>query len=183
MNKVGFLMESIKHFGMVGTVIPSSQMSAIKMTRPVDFNRAKIIVELGGGTGVITKEILRRMDKTAKLFVFETNPNFAKALSNLKDERLTVLEESAINAVERLGSLGVKQVDYVISTLPLAIMDEETNEKILEAVSKILKPSGRYVQIQYSLISKNRIKRKFPKLKVDFTLLNFPPAFFYICER
>lgn len=183
MNKIGFLLESIKHFGMVGTVIPSSQMSAIKMTRPVDFDKAKIIVELGGGTGVITKEILRRMDKTAKLFVFETNPNFAKTLNNLKDERLTVLEESAVKAVECLGSMNIKQVDYVISTLPLAMMDEETNEKVLDVVSQILRPSGRYVQIQYSLISKNRIKQRFPKFRIDFTLLNFPPAFFYICER
>ena len=115
--------------------------------------------------------------------MLKTNRIFFKALSNLKDERLTILEGSAVNAVERLESMNIKQVDYVISTLPLAIMDEETNEKILEAVNKILKPTGRYVQIQYSLISKNRIKRKFPKLKVDFTLLNFPPAFFYICER
>ena len=177
MNKIEFFLEALKHFGMVGTVMPSSRVSAQKMIAPVDFNKAKIIVELGGGTGSVTREILRRMNKDAKLFVFETNHNFAKILTNLGDERLKVLEDSVVNAEKHLKPLNIRQVDYVISTLPLAIMDETTNDKVLEVVGKILKPGGRYVQIQYSLISKDRIKRKFPKLKIDFTLLNFPPAF------
>lgn len=58
-----------------------------------------------------------------------------------------------------------------------------TEEKILEAVRGVLRSRGRYVQLQYSLVSKNRIKQRFDNVRVDFTPFNFPPAFFYICER
>ena len=180
---MGFFLESLRHFGTVGTVIPSSQIVAKKITNPVNFNEAKIIVELGGGTGAITKEILANMRRDAELVVFETNPPFAKALKALNDPRLTVVNNSAIKLGDYLKSRSIKNVDFIISTLPLAVMSKRTTAKILEEVVNALAVRGRYVQIQYSLVSKKEIEKKFSVVKLDFTPLNFPPAFFYICER
>jgi len=183
MKTTNFFVESLKNLKTVGTLTPCSPAAAKKMTKPVDFSKAEVIVELGGGTGAITKEILKNMNAETKLFVFEINPNFAKSLRELSDGRMVVINDSATKIVERLKSFGVQKADYVISTLPLALMDKPTKDEVFKAVTDVLKVKGRYIQIQYSLVSKKQIKEKFGNIKVDFTPLNFPPAFFYICER
>ncbi len=183
METINFFLESLRNFKDIGAVTPHSLAAVRKMIEPIDFGKAKTIIELGGGTGAVTKEILKRLASNAKLIVFESNSNFAKVLKSIDDARLVVVEDSAANMTNRLKNMGIQKSDYVISTLPIAIMENGVNEKILEAVKGILAPKGRYVQIQYSLISKKRIKEKFGNIKLDFTLLNLPPAFFYICER
>ena len=56
---------------MVGAVAPSSKFLMKKRLKSVDFSKAKVIVELGPGTGVFTKGILDKMTDDAKLFSFE----------------------------------------------------------------------------------------------------------------
>jgi phospholipid N-methyltransferase len=183
MGTITFFVESLKQFKTVGAVIPTSRASARKMTTPVDFSRAKFIVELGGGTGAITKAILANMRQDAELVVFEITPSFAQALKDLHDPRLTVIQDSAVKLGDYLASRGIQKADYIISTLPLAVMESTVVARVLEEVHTALDERGRYIQIQYSLISKKDIKKKFSKVTIDFTLFNFPPAFFYICER
>ena len=178
-----FLIESLKNFKTVGAVAACSSIAAGRMTKPVDFARALFGVELGGGTGVITKEILARMRPDAELIVFEINRFFITALSTIDDPRLTVVGDSAANLGAYLASRGIEKVDAVISTLPIGTMSRALRGQVLEEVVGALDSEGRYVQIQYSLLSRKEIKRKFPKVALDFTPLNFPPAFFYICER
>lgn len=166
----------------VGTVVPCSRNSAKKMTRPVNFEAAQTIVELGAGTGAITKEILRRMKPDARLIAFETNKKFCKSLERLNDPRLTVIHDSAEHLRTYLDRFGIANADYIISTLPLALFHDSLKEGVFRAIHDTLDPRGRYVQIQYSLISWNELKRSFPAVRLDFTPFNFPPAFFYICE-
>ncbi len=183
MKTTTFFLESIKNMKTVGAVAACSPRAVRKMTKPVNFSQATLIVELGGGTGVVTKEILARMRVDARLIVFEINPVFAEMLSQLADERLTVVNESALQLGTYLASHGIMHADAVVSTLPLSIMDRETRAGILDAVQAVLEPDGRYVQIQYSLVSKREIENKFTSVSLDFTPFNFPPAFVYICAQ
>ena len=184
MNALQFFTESLRHFKTIGTVIPSSRASVKKMIEPVDFTRPRlIIVELGAGTGPITKEMLAMMRPDAKLIVFEINSSFINALKQISDSRLIIMNDSAANMIPRLGEQGITKADYVISTLPLAQIKARAKTKILKAIFNALRPGGRYVQIQYSLLSMNELKKRFSVVKINFTLFNFPPAFFYVCER
>ncbi len=183
MEKVNFFVESLKNLKTVGALAVCSPMVAERMTKPVDFSRTTFLVELGGGTGAITKEILAQMRPDAELVVFEINPIFAEALENLTDPRLTVINDSALKLGGYLASRDIQKVDYIISTLPISLMDRETRAKLFEEVINALNPNGRYVQVQYSLISKKEIKKKFSSVALGFTPFNLPPAFFYICER
>ena len=158
MRNVNFFTESFKNFKTVGTLAPCSSVAVEKMLKPVDFSRASTIVELGGGTGVITKALLKAAKPGTKIFVFETNPNFAKVLKHMGGDRVSVIHDSAEHMLARLQSFGITEVDYVISTLPLALMDDCTKEKIYEGIKKVLRSGGHYVQIQYSLLSKKEIK-------------------------
>jgi phospholipid N-methyltransferase len=148
------------------------------MLKPVDFSKAKVIVELGAGTGVFTRAILKRMRKDARLFVFEINPAFVNQLKTIKDKRMTLLAKPA----EQL-SRHVPRADAVISALPLMAFPQKSVQKILAEVKKVLTPEGIYVQFQYGIKSLKLLKRIFADVTLDFTPLNVPPAFVYRCKK
>lgn len=178
-----FLTESIKNFSTIGAVAPCSPAAAEKMVESIDFKKARTIVELGGGTGPITKEILKRAHPDARIFVFEINDTFAETLKSINDPRLTVLHASAENAVAQLKARGVDSAEYIVSTLPLAVLRDDVVKNIFQAIKDVLKPGGLYMQIQYAPFLKKRIEKEFGKVKTLFVALNVPPAFVYVAQR
>lgn len=183
MRTLEFLLGALKDLKTVGSLFPHTPMAARKMTKPVDFGNARVIVELGGGNGAVTRDILRRMRSDAKLFVFEIHPDFAESLRRIGDGRMTVIQDSAEHLEKYLNDYGLSQVDAVISTLPLVIIDEPVRGAIIEAAMRVLKTGGYFVQIQYSLATKKDMRARFKNLKIDFTPFNLPPAFFYIVKK
>src|SRR5687767_10748196 len=61
---------------MLGSIVPSSRFLIRKLLRPIDWSRARVIVEYGPGVGTITREALRRMRPDATLIAIETNDEF-----------------------------------------------------------------------------------------------------------
>lgn len=178
-----FIAESLKNFGTIGAVAPCSPQAAERMVESIDFTKARIIVEFGGGTGPVTKEILKRAHPDARIFVFEINDVFVNELRKITDRRLTVVHASAEEAPEKLRELGVKMADCIVSTLPLAVLKDDVVENVFRAIKEILKPGGLYTQIQYGPFLKNRIEKEFGEAKTLFVALNMPPAFVYVCTR
>lgn len=153
-----------------------------KMLKPIDFSDAKVVIELGPGNGVFTKGLLQKLDKNAKLFSFELNENFYNLIkSKIQDERLILLNKSAEDIAEVLAEYNIDKVDYVISSLPLAVIDEPVKNAILDAAYAALKPEGKYVQFQYTLNAKKLLESKFKNVSYKFVPANIPPAFVYTC--
>src|ERR1035437_5966342 len=151
------------------------------MIEPVDFNKAKIIVEFGPGTGVITLEILKKMSKDARLIVFEINDEFVEQLKEIPDTRMEIINDNAENIEAHLKKMEIEKADYVISSIPLAMIPKKTEYAILNSVKNILNPDGALIQFQYSLASLKKLKEIFD-VKIDFTSRNFPPACIFTCK-
>ena len=98
MKKIDFFKESIKNIKSVGTITRSSKFLCRGMIKPVNFDQADVIVELGAGDGVITEHILKKMKKDAKLLSFEVNEKFCDQIRKIKDDRLIIVEDSAITS-------------------------------------------------------------------------------------
>lgn len=176
-----FLSTFFKERKQVGAVAPSSRFLVKKMCDKIDFTKSKIIVELGPGTGVFTTEILKRASADSKIFVIELNDNFYELLTQkIQDPRVILVKASADQLDLILEEHGVIQVDAILSSLPLAVIPDQTKKKILIKAYESLRCGGVYVQYQYSLASKRLIKMCFPKMKISFTSINLPPAFIYI---
>ncbi|MSU45474.1 MAG: hypothetical protein EXS47_02500 [Candidatus Zambryskibacteria bacterium] len=180
MKKVSFFEEFIKNWREVGSITPSSKFLVKKMLETVDFENAKIIVELGAGSGIMTRELLKRMNKEAKLIVFETNKDFYKDLKKVNDKRMVVYNQSALNLEKYFN---IETVDYIISGVPLSNLPPLDKKNLLLLSYKSLRSKGRYVQFQYSLDSKKDYKNAFDKVEIDFTPLNIPPAFVFSCVK
>ncbi|MEM1215016.1 MAG: ribosomal RNA adenine dimethylase, partial [Bacteroidota bacterium] len=80
MNKIKFFTEGLRNMRTVGTVTPSSRFLCESMLKGIDFSKAKFLVELGAGDGVVTKHILKRMRPDARLLAFEVQPDFCELL-------------------------------------------------------------------------------------------------------
>lgn len=165
-------------------MIPSSRYLAKKMLQNVDFQKARVIVELGPGTGVFTRKILEQMHEDAKLLVFELNDQFYERLQDeIQDDRLILIHNSAEFIQKFLNDAGFLDADYVISSLPLSNFPKNLRESILKSAHHCLKNDGKFIQFQYSLNCKKILETQFNETDIMFTPLNFPPAFIYTCSK
>ncbi len=175
----------IKHITSIrtsGTIMPSSRYLVDRLLRGIDFARARHLVELGVGTGCVTREILRRMHPDARLISLEINPEFVEmARQRLPDPRLTLRNACASALPLLLTEEGIEGVDAVVSSLPLRIMDQGVVDRILDVSRESLRPDGRFHQYQYSLSHYEQLARRYADVGVRFTIRNTPPAFVYEC--
>jgi phospholipid N-methyltransferase len=183
LSKTKFLSEVFKSKGTIGALSPSSSYLAKKMLEPIDFSVAKCIVEYGPGTGVFTKKMLHKMLPESLLLVFEINPIFCEELKNIQDSRLIIIEDSAEKIGDYLKKYSFEKADYVVSSLPFAMIPDEIVNSILQNSNQFLSEKGKYIQFQYSQNALSKLKSIFPKIDTQFTLLNIPPAFIFSCNK
>jgi phospholipid N-methyltransferase len=131
---------------MTGAVAASSRRLAHAMTEGIGLERARLVVELGPGTGVFTDAILARLAPDARLVAVELNPVLAARLSAARhDERLTVVRGSAAELPAAVSG----PVDAVVSGLPWTVMSRERRVSVLDAVNEVLAPGGRFTTFAY----------------------------------
>lgn len=175
-----FIVQFFKKWRQVGAILPSSIFLVEDMLEEVDWKTSKLVVELGAGSGSFTKQILKRMRTDAKLIVFEIDPVFIDKLKNIKDPRMTLVGDSAVNISAYLDG---QKSEAIISGIPLSNLDTQTKSEIILSSKNNLSDKGVFLQFQYLPESYSFLKDYFNDVKIRFTLLNTPPAFFYICRN
>ncbi len=167
-----FIKQFILHPRRTGAIVPSSPELAKAMLAPVDFEKAKHIVELGPGTGAFTRLILAKMKPDAQLTILELNKDFCEELKHIQDPRLKVIHGNALEL-----SMHVKNADYIISGLPLNNFSKKEHLSILKEIRKVVKQA--YVQFHYAPLRENYLKKNFPRVSKKLVVKNIPPAIVY----
>ena len=168
----------------MGAIAPSSKYLTKKMMGNLSLSEAKVVVELGPGTGVFTKKLLELIGPQTKLLVIEINTIFYKNLKEqLSDPRLTLVKGSATDLSLYLKQLGLSQADIIISSLPLAVLPFFLRNRIVLSASDALSQKGKYIQFQYTLQSQKMLEKVFSAVNIKSCLLNIPPAFVYTCSK
>lgn len=176
-----FIGQSIKNFIHVGSVMPSSSRLAKRMVKGMN---ASVVVELGPGTGVFTGEILKKLPHDGLLICVESNNTFVRYLHNkIKDKRLKIYHGDALHLSKFLHENGVEKVGCIISGLPIGHFKKDMKDKLFDEILRCLSEDGVFIQFEYFLAGIKAVKRAFPKMKIDFELLNFPPAFVMRCRK
>ena len=162
----------------VGAVVSSSKNIVSKIIAEIDFKRANIIVEYGPGNGAITKQLLKKMNPDASLFVFETNQDFIEHLNNINDTRLAIINADAKSALLILRNrYQIENIDYIISTIPFTFLDQRLKRRIIFSSYTMLKEKGEFITYQYTPLIYSIIKNKFKNHSIKSNLINLPPAF------
>src|SRR5271166_5309832 len=79
----GFLREFRRHFLTTGAILPSSRFLARALVKPLRLPRtASRILEVGPGTGSVTREIARRLLPGDRLDAVEINGHFVELLES-----------------------------------------------------------------------------------------------------
>ncbi|MBU3660547.1 MAG: methyltransferase domain-containing protein [Flavobacteriales bacterium] len=183
-SKRSFIKQFFKEKNMVGAMAPSSRFLASKMLNHLPIKEAKIIIELGPGTGVFTEKIIEKMGPNTQLIVVELNDTFFEALEKKIAHKNVHLKHGSAEEISKyLKELGHEKADLIISSLPLAVIPSEIRQNILNAIKSHLNKEGQFVQFQYSLQSRRALKKIFTSVKLNFTPFNFPPAFVYTCNN
>jgi phospholipid N-methyltransferase len=178
-----FARNFFRHPLMLGSIVPSSRFLIRELLTPIDWTRARVIVEYGPGVGGITAEVLRRMRPDALLIAIEMNPDFVSYLrSALSDPRLRVIAGSAESVDEILRRCGCAQADYIISGIPFSTIAAPLRERILHRTRAALAPGGAFLVYQFSTRVLEDLKRVFGYVGRKFEPLNVLPAHLFICQ-
>lgn len=179
-----FLQGFLKRPKEVASIIPSSRFLMRRVVRCADVSRAKLVVELGPGTGGSTRAMLRAMPADATLLAIEINPAFVTLLrTSIDDPRLIVHEGSATDIGPILAKHGMNAPDVVFSGIPFSQIPREIGLDIVRAVHDSLAPGGRFVAYQ----ARDRVEKLgrqiFGRPDVQLELLNMPPMRVYRWDR
>jgi phospholipid N-methyltransferase len=77
---------------------------------------------------------------------------------------------------------GHEQVDYIVSAIPFVAFSKEDTVSIVSQAKDLLSQAGKYIQVHYSLVLKKIYKNIFPTVDLNFVLVNFPPAWVFVCH-
>lgn len=135
------------------------------------------IVEYGPGSGVITRRILTMLPQEGKLVAVELNNDFYEILSDIKDPRLVPVNGDVMDVTKDFSHFGDAGADAVISTIPFSFLNSCERSELIRRTARMLRPGGRFITGQYSLLVLPLIRRYFQKSKFTVELRNFPPFF------
>jgi phospholipid N-methyltransferase len=169
-----FLRALFRNAGAVGAPCASSRYLAEKMASVAPQEGAGVIIEVGAGTGAITKALLASGIAPERLIIIERSPLLFAHLKR-RFPTLRVIFGDAADLASFLPS--DRPVDAVISSIPFRSLPFATSEKIAEHWRQCLPPGTKIAQYTYALFGPLR------HLSVRFTtdastrvFRNVPPA-------
>jgi phospholipid N-methyltransferase len=182
---VAFLQGFLRHPREVGSIsiIPSSRFLERRITRAAGVDRARLVVELGPGTGGTTRALLQAMRPGARLLAVEINPQFVKVLQRSRDTRLVVHCGSAAELRGVLDAHRLPAPDAIVSGIPFSTMPREVGRAILRSVHEVLEPGGVFVAYQVRDRVEALGREVFGGPSVQTELLNVPPMRVYRWEK
>ncbi len=184
-----FFREWLRQPAAVGAALPSGRALARATAAAVPVVPRPRVIELGAGTGVITRALLARGIAPEDLLVVEHNPAFVELLQT-QFPQVPVVQGDALRlhrVVTPPPSMAPGPWDAVVSGLPLLNMSARWHYRILSHAFRVLGPEGRFIQFTYGFRppAHGRVCRALG-LRVRsgaIAFRNFPPARLYLYER
>jgi len=183
-----FFRQWLKNPLAVAAISPSSQQLARQMIAELP-DRARRVVELGGGTGVFTQALIDHGIAPHDMLVLELNEDLHHHLH----ERFPLAHVVCGDAMqlpsiaERCGFSAGGPADAVLSGLGLLSMSKATQRGIVEGAFALLAPEGRLIQFTYGPtcpVNKEVLAALHLKARrASMTLWNMPPATIYVISR
>lgn len=168
----------------VGAVSRSSKFVIKEVLKNIGESNLGTVVEYGPGDGVLTKELLKKMPESGKLFVVELDPNFVVELSKIKDKRLHVIHGKIEDISENPDKYNIEKADLVVSSIPFTFIKKDEREVIVKNIEKNLSDEGRFIIFhQYSLLMQRIMKKYFKNVESFFEPRNFLPCFIIVGKK
>jgi phosphatidylethanolamine/phosphatidyl-N-methylethanolamine N-methyltransferase len=167
----------------IGAILPSSDAVARAMASDVPFSRPGAVLELGGGTGVVTRGLIDAGCSPERLIVVEREPALADILRR-RFAAARVIEGDACAIGALLAELSVTQLAAVVSSLPIKWFPLAKQRAVVESCLDLLGEDGMFLQLTNALVSPLAMR----SLGVDGTEVarvwsQFPPVQIWRYQR
>jgi phosphatidylethanolamine/phosphatidyl-N-methylethanolamine N-methyltransferase len=202
-ERIAFWSQFRREFVATGAIQPSSRFLAREMTRPMRRDprppgMPRNIVEMGPGTGAITRHIARTMRAGDRLDCYEINPRFASFLERAVGSHAAYAQARdriRVHCTPAEEAAPTGPVDFVICSIPLNNLPPVAVRRIFVTGFEMLEHRGWFTYFEYPWLPQIRglfasaeerrrservrdVKREFASESAlsHLALLNLPPA-------
>lgn len=183
LDEVRFLRSWFDKPLQVGAVAPSSPALARLMARFVDPASTGSVVELGPGTGVVTKALLERGVAADRIVSIEYDGDFCKLLRN-RFPGVHFVHGDAYDMRHALADVADKPLAAVVSSLPLFTRPLPQRLRLLDEAFSLLAPGAPFIQFSYALVPPVPAGAgRFAIERTNWVVMNLPPARVWVYRR
>ena len=184
-ENIEFLQAFFKNPLKVGAITPSSSELAQKMVEEIAPNKKNIVLELGVGTGAITKFLQEVVPDKESYLGIEIDKTLVRSLkknySNLRFVCGNACDVFALHQKSKLGNVG-----YIICCLPFVSLPNEIGEEIFAEIDKFMRTGCVFRTFQYAhgfffpsaIKLREYMETRYGKAeKSPLVMKNVPPAY------
>ena len=195
-----FLREFRRTFRTTGAVAPSGRLLARALAQPLAQQREPSrILEVGPGTGAITRELVRHIGAEDVFHLVELNDRFVEVLRKRFDREPAfqrVSEQATIYHLPVQELRVVEPYDFIVCGLPFNNFSTEQVKSIFRHMLRLLQPGGTLSFYEYlwirgmtMLVANGLERRRVARVgrilkrylsryeyRCDKVLINMPPA-------
>lgn len=174
-----------------GAVAASGRALTRTAVAPVPTGADVVVVELGPGTGVMTRSIEERLAGRGRQLALEVNARLASSLF-ARHPAVEVVQADAADLGTVLSERGIAHADVIVSGLPWAAFGPQQQELLLDAVLTGLSSDGVFTTFAYvhsrwtpaARRFRRELEARFDEVVVGRTVWrNLPPALVYHARR
>jgi phosphatidylethanolamine/phosphatidyl-N-methylethanolamine N-methyltransferase len=147
-----FLRSLVTTPRLTGAVAPSGRALARAMAAAVDPGSTGLVVELGPGTGPVTRALIERGFDQRRLALVEFDARFCRILGE-RFETVRIVQGDAYDLPHTLAEYKDTAVAAVVSSLPLLNQPPHRRKKLLADAFALMGPEGVFVQFTYGPLS------------------------------
>lgn len=183
-NEIGlFLRRWLANPLRVGAIAPSSRALAKLVARNSVHSKDDLVVELGAGTGTVTKALVEAGLPEERLILIELDKDMLAYLRK-RFPKATVIDGDASKPNDILPDTVKGRVDTVISGIPALQFPLEKQRDFVGQCFKVMRAGGQLLQYTYSLKSPLRHEELgMDGQRFGVAMANLPPAHLWGYKR
>jgi len=179
-----FFCRWLKNPRQLGTLAPISvKLSMLAAQEALThYKPGTPVVEIGAGTGRLTRALLRCGVQAQDLTVVELDKEMCEFLRK-SIPGVHVIEGDATHLKELLPPEIREEVGVVVSAIPLMYLQEPLRKSLIKAAFSILKPQAKIVHVTYNPKSPLNFWKEIKQSRAASAWFNLPPGFVWQFEE
>jgi len=148
-ENIQFLQAFLKNPLKVGAVAPSSADLARKMLDGIVADKDNVVIELGVGTGAITKHISEILPDDKSYLGIELDKSMIASLK-VRYPEMNIVQGNACDMSVIHKDSGLGKVSYILCCLPFVTLPEEVAAQVLSEIEKYMEQGCLFRAFQYA---------------------------------
>ena len=148
-ENIEFLHAFLKNPTKVGSITPSSPELALEMLKGVKPDADNVVIELGVGTGAITKFLQELVPDERSYLGIELDEALVRVVGK-SFPNLNIVCGNAADMCQIYEQSGLGKVSHIISCLPFVSLPADIRDAVLDEVDKFMQQGCIFRTLQYA---------------------------------